>query len=364
MLRDSSIVSVNNNERNNLMSEQTSENPFFTTVFIGNRGAGKTSVLSAMYMALDEANLPCGLSLVPKTTDEFNLLKNKWREMNRFIRKQTFGVSIQKPLYHGSMGFTPHDFILTGDPSQKDDGLPIRIWDTAGGDTASVNQHLIDTVSQSFSGMGAVDATFLWECDSVVNEAMNEVCSIKQILKRALNNQESRVMAVFFLITKCEKYMQDDAKRQKLADKFNKEFHSVLEFLQQRRIAAHYMPVQTMGCVELARIEEEDDGTWNQYFQVIMGKEFDARDAVHPLSVLLQLCLQILDYATQTEWDKRTPWGKLKDWLMRRKRPVKLDPLVRAIADHFGAPKDWRTNRNGELAVVEPGFVSVTDTVK
>lgn len=49
---------------------------------------------------------------------------------------------------------------------------------------------------------------------------------------------------------------------------------------------------------------------------------------------------------------------------MRRKRPVKLDPLVRAIADHFGAPKDWRTNRNGELAVVEPGFVSVTDTVK
>lgn len=345
------------------MSEQNSENPFFTTVFIGNRGAGKTSVLSAMYMALDEANLPCGLSLVTKTPDEFNRLKNKWREMNRFIRKQTFDVCIQKPLYQGSLGFEYHDFLLTGDRSDENDGLPIRIWDTSGGDTASVNQHLIDTVAQSFSVMCAIDATFLMECDSVVNEEMNEVSSIKQILERALSNQESLVMAVFFLITKCEKYMQDDAKRQKLADKFNKEFHSVLEFLQQRRIAVHYMPVQTMGCVELARIEEEDDGTWNQYFQVIMGKEFDARDAVHPLSVLLQLCIQILDYAIQTVWDNRTPWEKLKDWLRGRKRPV-LDPFVRAIADHFGAPKDWRTNRNGELAVVEPGFVSVTDTVK
>lgn len=346
------------------MSEQNTENPFFTTVFIGNRGAGKTSVLSAMYMALDEANLPCGLSLVPKTTDEFNLLKNKWREMNRFIRKQTFGVSIQKPLYHGSMGFTPHDFILTGDPSQKDDGLPIRIWDTAGGDTASVNQHLIDTVSQSFSAMCAIDATFLWECDSVVNEEMNEVSSIKQILERALSNQESHVMAVFFLITKCEKYMQDDAKRQKLADKFNKEFHSVLEFLQQRRITVHYMPVQTMGCVELARIEEEDDGTWNQEFQVIIGKEFDARDAVHPLSILLQLCLVILDDACQREWKYRPLYKKFWDAITFKDAPERLDGLVKAIADHFGAPKDWRTNRNGELAVVEPGFVSVTDTVK
>lgn len=344
------------------MSEQNSENPFFTTVFIGNRGAGKTSVLSAMYMALDEANLPCGLSLVPKTPDEFNLLKGKWREMNRFIRKQAFGLCIQKPLYQGSMGFTSHDFLLTGDSSKEDDGLPIRIWDTAGGDTASANQQLIDTVAQSFSVMCAIDATFLMECDSFVNEEMNEVRSIKQILECALNNQESRVMAVFFLITKCEKYMQDDAKRQKLADKFNNEFHSVLQFLRQRRIAVHYMPVQTMGCVELARIEEEDDGTWNQEFQVIMGKGFDARDAVHPLSVLLQLCIQKLNEVIQDEWRNRTVWEKIWDAVTFQEAPKELGGLVRAIADHFGAPKDWRTNRNGELAVVEPGFVDVVNS--
>ena len=330
------------------------ENPLFTSVFIGNTGVGKTSILSAMYMALDDANLPSGLSLLPKTEDEFQMLKGKWRELKRHIRKQTFGSTIQKPLDQGSSGFTHHDFMLTGDSSDAQDGIDLRIWDTKGGDTASTNSELIGKVAQSFAVMCAVDATFLMECDSDVNEEMNETRSIKQILERALNQEDTHILAVFFLLTKCEKYMKNDMSREYMADKFNAEFQSVLELLRQKEIMVHYLPVQTMGCVELARIEECADGSWAQEFQVILGKSFDASDAVQPLSLLLQLTIQIFDLMRQHHWINRSFWEILIDTITFQDAPARLDGLVKAIAEHFGKPKDWRTNRGGELATVVP----------
>ena len=329
----------------------SNDNPFFTTTFIGNRGVGKTSLLSAMYMALDDANLPCGLSLIPKTTDEFQLLKSKWQEMKHHIRKQEFGATIQKPLCQGSQGFTCHDFVLTGNPSDGDSGLPIRIWDTAGGDTANTKAELINTVANSFAVMCAVDATFLMECDSDVNEEMNEVRSIKQILSRALE-QDNRIQTVFFLLTKCEKYVQTLAGRDKMAQKFNGAFRPILEFLHQKRVGVSYLPVQTMGCVELARMEERDDGTWSQVFQVCLGKEFDASDAVHPLSLLLQNCIYLLDLVQQQAWKDRSVWEKIWDTITFKEAPAQLGGLVAAIADHFGQPKDLRTNKGGELSEV------------
>lgn len=327
--------------------------PLFTSVFIGNTGVGKTSILSAMYMALDDANLSsCGLSLLPKTEDEFQLLKGKWREMQSHIRKQTFGSTIRKPLYQGTKGTTNHDFVLSGNTTDPNAGLPIRIWDTEGGYTAKTNPALIAKVAHSFVVMCAVDATFLMECDSGVNEEMNEVRSIKQILERALNQQDSGILSVFFLLTKCEKYMRSDSARNQMATKFNTEFRSVLELLRQKHVAVHYLPVQTMGCVELARIEECEDGSWSQEFQVVLGKTFDYTDAVQPLSLLLQLSLCILDMIQQQQWDDRPWWKILWDTITLKDAPARLDGLVQAISDHFGDPKDWRTNRNGQLAEV------------
>lgn len=332
-----------------------SENPPFTTVFIGNTGNGKTSILSAMYMTLDKANLPCGLSLLTQTTDDFQLLQNKWREMKRHIRSQGFGTTIQKPMYQGSQGFTKHDFVLTGDASDTQSDIPLRIWDTAGGFTARTDQKLIDLVAQSFNVMCAVDATFLMECDSDVNEEMNEVHSIKQILERALRQSNNGILSVIFLLTKCEKYMQDDKRRDEMAAKFNREFRSVLELLRQNQIMVHYLPVQTMGCVELARMEESADGrNWDQYFQAIIGKEFDASDAVQPLSLVIQTVIYLLDLARQFEWENRTIFEKIWDTITFKDAPARLDGLVSAIAKHFGSPKDWRSNNRGELAEVVP----------
>ena len=328
--------------------------PLFTSVFIGNTGAGKTSILSAMYMALDDANLPCGLSLLPKTEDDFQLLKGKWQEMKRHIRKQHFGTTIQKPLYQGTKGTTKHDFLLTDDSSDKENGIPIRIWDTEGAYTAKTDASLIAKVSHSFVVMCAVDSTFLMEfdSDSGVNEEMNEIRSIKQILERALSQQDNGILAVFFLLTKCEKYMKDIKSRNRMAAKFNEEFRSILELLRQKEIMVHYYPIQTMGCVELARIEESDDNSWSQEFQVVLGREFDATDAVQPLSQLLQLSIGILDLLRQKQWNDRPWWEKLIDMITFKDAPERLDGLVQAISEHFGDPKDWRTNRSGELAEV------------
>ena len=328
------------------------DNPLFTSVFIGNRGVGKTSILSAMYMALDNANLPCGLSLLPTTEDEFQLLKSKWREMKRHIKSQTFGATIQKPLYQGSQGFTNHDFVLKD--SNASDGIPIRIWDTKGADTAHTDNTLIEKVAQSFVVMCAVDSTFLMECDADVNEEMNETLSIKHILERALNKNGNGILSVFFLLTKCEKYMKSMSSQQVMAQKFNQEFHSVLELLRKHKIAVNYLPVQTMGCVELARIVECDDGSWSQQFQVMLGKEFDASDAVQPLSLLLQDVITIIDLITQRQWEERPWWEVLWDTITFTEAPASLRGLVQAIAKHFGKPKDWRTNRDGELAEVVP----------
>lgn len=331
-----------------------SDEPMFTTVFIGNSGTGKTSILSAMYMTLEKACLPCGLSLIPKTEDEFQLLKNKWTEMKHHIRRQQFGATITKPLYQGSAGFTAHDFCLTGDRSDPQTGIPIRIMDTKGGDTARTDSRLIETVVQSFAVMCAVDATFLMECDSDVNEEMNELLSIKQILERALSRQDNMIGSVFFLLTKCEKYMQDDTRRQAMAEKFNTEFSPILEMLRQRGKEVYYLPVQTMGCVELARIEENENGEWNQYFQTVLGKEFDGSDAVQPLSLLLQLVICILNDVIQNEWENRPWYEVIFDALTFKEAPARLDGLVQAIAGHFGPPKDWRSNQGGTLAEVVP----------
>lgn len=114
----------------------------------------------------------------------------------------------------------------------------------------------------------------------------------------------------------------------------------------------HYLPVQTMGCVELARIEECDDGSWSQEFQVVLGKEFDGKDAVQPLSLLLQLSVSVFDLLRQKAWADRPWWEVFWDTITFQDAPARLDGLVQAIAEHFGEPKDWRTNRNGELAEV------------
>ena len=54
----------------------------------------------------------------------------------------------------------------------------------------------------------------------------------------------------------------------------------------------------------------------------------------------------------QRQWANRSFWEVLWDTITFTDAPARLDGLVQAIFEHFGAPKDWRTNRNGELAEV------------
>ena len=62
-----------------------------------------------------------------------------------------------------------------------------------------------------------------------------------------------------------------------------------------------------------------------------------------------------LENANKGKNESDRPWWEVFwDTITFQEAPERLDGLVQAIHDHFGPPKDWRTNEGGELAEVIP----------
>ena len=81
---------------------------------------------------------------------------------------------------------------------------------------------------------------------------------------------------------------------------------------------------------------------------MMLGREFDASDAVQPLSLLLQYVIMIFDMVRRQAWEDRPWFEKVWDMITFTEPPVTLSGLIDNIHNHFGSPKDWRSNRGGE----------------
>lgn len=319
----------------------SAENELDIIVF-GNQAVGKTSLLSSMYMQMEAQGVTScnGMTFAPIDSDLFNTLRNKWIELRKKIRENEFTSTLVVP-YQGTATFDEHKFAFT----TRGKCQIVNFVDTKGANTGESDPTLIKRINESFFTICVVDAAVLMECDDIDNEELNSPMAIKRILMEVLDDGDHRQpISCFFTLTKCEKYMQTEAERNRMAKRFEEIFRSVLDYAAEKRFPLFYLPVQTMGCVEFSRI---DPITREMRFKTV-NKEFQPVDVIFPLAHLLKVFLYILHRRQQN----RSWYEALMDWWYDLQEDYNL--YYNSMISKVGDPIDFRGNNYGHANNLEP----------
>jgi len=308
-------------------------------IVIGNRAVGKTSLLSAMYMYMEQEGLASigDMTFTAEDDSEYKVLVEKWNEMRRHIKTTQFTSTLNIP-YSGTVAtFNEHRFAF----KTKKNSQTISFVDTKGGATSSLDANLIKRVNESFMTICVVDAAVLMECDEVENDERNCPKEIKRILQNVIEDGDNlQPKCCLFILTKCEKYMGDDRNRHVLANRFNKVFKTVLGYAKEKSFPLYYLPVQTMGCVEFSHINPINE---EMIFRVLPLEKhpFAPKDVVFPLVFIMLWLLYTMEEG-QKKWN--ILWKGMA-WLFGWKED--FTAYNNQLRHRIGVPTDFRSNMEG-----------------
>ncbi len=196
----------------------------FEIVMIGNAAVGKTSMLSALSKELDKFNLTNSLKLEP-TTEEFKILRDKWNEMLELVENQSVFSSLESAIEGTGVDFVEHKFKFTADGSPK---ANVVFVDTKGGLTNDLNEALRERVNKAFGVFCVIDAAVLMECSPSKRAKVNCSETVKCLLRNVYEDGDGQQPCfVSFVLTKCERYMQDAKTRKQLFNKFREEYEAL-----------------------------------------------------------------------------------------------------------------------------------------
>ena len=109
------------------------------------------------------------------------------------------------------------------------------------------------------------------------------------------------------VIVKCEKYIKNH-QSEELKDKFIKCCRMLLD---SPHLTSYYIPIQTLGCVEFSRIDEDTNGEKHMIFKVT--NKFDYEKCVNIYQPLLFVMSELFEKLK----DKRNIWQKLTGWFRK-----------------------------------------------
>lgn len=310
----------------------------FEVIVFGNRAVGKTSLLSSMYMQMEAQGVTdCnGMKFSTLENGEFNILRDKWTELQNAITENEFTSSLVIP-YNGTIAlFTEHPFEFKTEKYQQ----IIKFIDTRGDATGQTDANLINRINESLLMLCVVDASILMELNEAKNEELNCPVTIKKILSDVLGDgDDKQPVSCMFILTKCEKYMHTLEERNRMAARFEKIFSPVFIYAAEKHFPLYYLPVQTMGCVEFSRI---DPITEEMKFKTV-NKAFKPVDVIFPLAYLLKtLLIHLNKRQEEAPW-----WWKVMYYWLFNMKEKNFSAYYENLRKKLGNPIDFRGNRQG-----------------
>lgn len=294
-------------------------------ILLGNRGVGKTTLLSVLSHVLQENQARFKPLYFRPTSEEFKQLNDRWNELIKLVDKNYFFTD----QYAGTIDTIEHDFEYCDD---KGHSLPCCFVDTPGGHTNDGDANLADRVTHAKALICVVDAVDLMEYEEESAKSRCAVAGIQQLLTAA---KGEKPLHCLFVLTKCEKYMHGRMKSNTdaLARRFTECFSSILTL---PNLTSYYLPVETFGCFEFAGVEEK--GEWKErrkWDRVKMGHS--PKNVCYPLLFIMKELLADLQKQTSI-------WRRFWDWITRNSD---FDNYVKKLEEFTQA--EFAKNGSNEL---------------
>lgn len=272
----------------------------FEVVMIGNSAVGKTSMLAALFNALDSYNL-VGPVQLETTTEESKILQEQTNEMQTQIDNLKPFTTLTVQRERTALDFVEHkaDFKINQKPQHL-----VLFTDTRGGMTGEQDKQLVARLNNAFGVFCVIDASVLMECETAINEKFNCPSFVKRILKPVYTDGDGKQpYFIAFILTKCEKYMATEEGREELLEEFLKHYKNIVDMLKKVPNApkCYVLAIQTMCGVSYYKLNEQ---TKLPEFRVLEKGPLKTKDCAYPLVILLQ---NLID----SEKFRIGFWGKL-----------------------------------------------------
>jgi hypothetical protein len=319
----------------------------FRILMVGASGAGKTSLLTAMYDTLEKefAAHSCTFTPDPATSgklDEYRDTLSAYADNDdpdrSIVVSPMEGIEGSKDLRRYRFGVR---FLEQGQKAQHD--LTIQFDDVPGGwfSSAAGGEEFTNILQRADAMLVAIDATALMhdvpEGDEVgrYHQKFNRPKSIAAALKHAgvgapgADGTGGRTRAVIYTLTKAETYCQTPQDEDVLRKKAIAAYSELTDYLDARDVPVYITVAQTVGCLRFHRYDVGYDvahgNVVRPVFRRIVGRKYSPRDCDVPLRLIFGEALE------KTLEDHRKGYPDLLngliEWLGLR------DPLLNLISD-------------------------------
>ena len=274
---------------------------------VGPRGAGKTSLLTAMYDRFGDVVGSADLAMRPEDDSVAAMLNDRMAQLLNLINDPAceggiLGDAVEH-IYQFAIGRRGFG---TANPSFK-----IAFHDYPGGWLAGFEQSdaeasgnfrkIVDIVRQAEVAQIAIDTPYLMEDDGRYHEARNRPRAVAELLRSAYSDGDSRQAEklVIFSPVKCERYTATAKGRMELLDRVQMEYAETFDVLKRcasnRKILVAITPVQTTGCVSFQDWMQTGDTSLpvRARYQVPSGNGvYQPRDSDQPLSYIILFAMR------------------------------------------------------------------------
>lgn len=319
----------------------------FRILMVGASGAGKTSLLTAMYEALEGVFEAHNCTFSPDRATS-----GKLDEYRDTLRSYADSDDPNRPIVVGAMegleggkDLRTYRFgvkFLRQEQNARHD-LTIQFDDVPGGwyYSAAGGEEFTDILQRADAMLVAIDATALMhdvpEGDDFgrYHQRFNRPKSIAAALKHAGvrapggEGAGGRTRAVIYTLTKAETYCQSPEDQEALMRKAVKAYAELTKYLTDQEVPVYITAVQTVGCLRLHRFDVDYDvkngDVVTPVFRRIVGKKYAPANCDAPLRLIFGEALE------KTLEDHRSGYPDLVngliEWLGLR------DPLLNLIHD-------------------------------
>ncbi|NEP36011.1 hypothetical protein [Moorena sp. SIO3B2] len=271
---------------------------------LGNRGVGKTSVLTAMYEQFSDTFEEADLQLTPDS-ESSALLQKRLGQLKALLDdfEATGGLEgDQKPQSFkfglGKIGDKP--------------SLQLTFQDFPGEYIDKDGEFVKKVMHECVAVLIAIDAPALMEANGKWHHLMNRPKQICDFFKISYGDlKEPRL--VILVPVRCEKYLQNEEDAKKLRNCIKDKYAELFRLFKSEnlltKIACVITPVQTVGTVIFNNIRVENKKPHFYFRKISHDAGYSPKDSDQPLRYLLSFLLK-LHYGTKWGW-----FNPIRHWL-------------------------------------------------
>jgi len=232
---------------------------------LGSRGVGKTTLLASVYNEFDNTVKDIGLTLNPDQ-ETSSILQQRLAELKR-----------QTDVFSATGGIdgtnSPKDFLFDLGMIGKPPELRLIFKDFPGGYITDNQKEVINILDQADVILLAIDTPAMVESKGAWHEKINAPQLILDLFKKIVQSldETTKTKLLVLVPVKCESYVQSNNDAEKMLATLKENYSALLNLLKADvlldKFAVVVAPVQTLGSVRFARIEEDEPGEPKFFFR-------------------------------------------------------------------------------------------------